>query len=172
MYKLESGQSVSKYCRSNKISYDCIWNRITFKNMTPDQAVEDYLSKRGKPHIYKWMYKGVVLSQYCKNNNLPYQKIVNTYYNLNHKNKINRKNITMEEVVEMYERGENKKQKKYFYHGKPLKMACEEYGINYIHVINAYLRYNFYNVNKKPCTIEEVVDYYRVDDPVDHIRNY
>lgn len=160
MLKLENGQSVSKYCKINKIPYDCIWSRIVYKNMTPDQALEDFLRKRDKPHFCKYYFKGMTLSQYCKNKNLPYQRIIDTYRNLNQNNKIHRKKCTLEEVVEMFEKNTALKLKKHFYHEKPLKIACKEYGIDYIQVINAYHRWNFKNVNKKPCTIEELVDYF------------
>lgn len=163
MYKLENGQTISKYCKINKIPYDSIWCRITFKNMTPDQAVEDFLSKRDKPHFCIYYYKGVTLAQYCKKHNLPYQKITDLYRNLNYRNKLHRKQCTMEEVVEMFEKNTIPRSKKHFYHGKPLKIACEEYGIDYTQVVNKYHKLNL----KNPCTIEEVVDYFRVDDPVE-----
>lgn len=151
MLKLENGQSVSKYCHSNKIPYDCIWGRITFKGMTPDEAVEDYWNKKDKPRFCKHYYKGATLSQYCKQHGLPYQRIVD---------RMNLYKYTVGEVVEMYEKGENRKQQRFFYHDKPLKQACAELGLQYVKIINAYNRYNRYNVNKKPCTIEQLVDYF------------
>lgn len=151
MLKLENGQSVSKYCHSNKIPYDCIWGRITFKGMTPDEAVEDYWNKKDKPRFCKHYYKGATLSQYCKQHGLPYQRIVD---------RMNLYKYTVEEVVDWYEKNKNRKQQRFFYHGKPLKQACAELGLQYVKIINAYNRYNRYNVNKKPCTIEQLVDYF------------
>ena len=156
MYKLENGQTISKYCRLNKITYNCIWTRIAFQKMTPDEAVKDYWDKKGKPHIYHWTYGDITLSQYCKNNNLPYQRIINTYHALNDYNKINRKKISMDEVVKMYEDGTYKSQAKYYYKGKSLRSSCIEMGVDYTKIMNLYYR----TLKKKPCNIEKIMEYY------------
>lgn len=156
MYKLENGETLSKFCRSNKIPYSPLWERVSLQGMTPNEAVEDFLSKRGKPHYCNWTYGDITLSQYCKNNGLPYQKIINTYHNLNHYNKVNRKNISMDEIVKMFEDGTYKSQGKYFYNGKSLRSACMEMGVDYTKVMSLYYR----TLKKKACKIEEVVEYY------------
>ena len=156
MYKLENGQTISKYCRLNKIPYNCVWTRIVFREMTPEEAVKDYLNKKGKPHFYHWVHGDITLSQYCKNNNLPYQRIINTYYNLNKYNKINRRKISMNEVVKLYENNIFQPQAKYFYNGKTLRSACVDLGIDYIKLMNLYYK----TIKKKPYKIEEFVEYY------------
>jgi hypothetical protein len=116
MYRLKNGELMSKYCRINKIPYSPVWERIAIKGMSPDQAIQDYLNKKGKPHVYHWVYEGMTLSQYCKQHNLPYQKIVNYYWRNNKHNKISFKRCTIEEVVEIYRNNENPKPKKHLYH--------------------------------------------------------
>lgn len=93
MYKLVDGQTLSKYCTLNKIPYVCIWERITFKKMTPDQALNDFYEKRKKPHYCKFWYKGTTLRKYCALHNLDYQRIID--YKRCH-------NVSLEEVMKKF----------------------------------------------------------------------
>lgn len=92
MYKVGE-MSLSKYCILKKIPYECVWNRITFKGMTVEQAVEDFLSKRNNPHYCKFYYKGTTLRKYCAMHGLKYQQIIDykRFYD-----------ISLEEVVEKF----------------------------------------------------------------------
>ena len=102
MYKLENGETLSKYCRKNGSPYACLWDRVAVKGMSPEKAIKDYIDSKGKPKRCSWYYHGETLRSYCLKNNLPYQKIVNYYYRNNKYNKINPKPCTMDEAVEIF----------------------------------------------------------------------
>lgn len=75
MYKMGE-MSLSKYCKLNKIPYECIWRRITLEKMTPEKAIEDYKRSVAQPKYCKFYYKGMTLRKYCAKHNLKYQQII------------------------------------------------------------------------------------------------
>lgn len=76
MYKLENGQSLSKWCLENKVPYDCIWRRIVYEKMSIDDAIKNYKASVTQPKHCKFRYKGKTLRQYCFENGLKYQYII------------------------------------------------------------------------------------------------
>lgn len=94
MYKLADGQSLMKYCKANKIPYCCIWERVSLKGMNPEEAIKDYLAKKGQPRTCRFWWKGITFRQYCKQNKLPYQSIIDTMRMLD---------LSLEEVMKTYE---------------------------------------------------------------------
>jgi hypothetical protein len=100
MYKLANGQSLMKYCKANKIPYCCIWERVSLKGMKPDEALRDYLAKKGKPHNCRLYWKGLTFRTYCKRYKLPYQYIVDQMRYMD---------LTIEEIMTKYERIKDEK---------------------------------------------------------------
>lgn len=75
-YKLKTGEGLMKYCKLHNIPYTPIWERVAVKNMTPEQALEDYQSHQKKPPFCTYYYKGIPFRKYCKEHNLKYQQIL------------------------------------------------------------------------------------------------
>ena len=94
-YKLENGQGMMKFCRANKIPYASIWERVALKNMTPDEAIKDFIEQKGKPKYCRYYYKGTTFRKYCKEHNLKYQTIIDykRFWD-----------IPLEEAIKKYER--------------------------------------------------------------------
>ena len=100
-FRLASGETLRSYCRKNKYCYEAVFNRVD-KGQTPDEALKDYLIKRGsKANNCKYYYKGKTLKAYL-NNILEYQMCLNRIY----------RGMTVEQAVKNVERWRNERQVK------------------------------------------------------------
>ena len=74
--RLSTGESVSKWCRRNGVSYNKVWGRLE-AGLTPDEAVEYVLKgyKKGETNR-KHFYKGKWIGDIFPRNSRPYQRVI------------------------------------------------------------------------------------------------
>lgn len=88
------GISLAQYCREHNLPYYAVIRYVNEQMLTPEMAVEKYLtSGRGKCEI-KYYREGKTLSQWCKDNGLSYNRIMS---------KVHYGSKTLEEAIQ-YER--------------------------------------------------------------------
>jgi len=92
-FRLASGETLRSYCIKNGYCYDAVIKRIEKTGQSADEALSDYLPRRGsKANYCKYFYKGQNLRTYF-NNVLKYQKCLNRIY----------KGMTIEQAVKAVE---------------------------------------------------------------------
>lgn len=76
--RLASGETLSSYCKRNNLSYAAIFKRIDEKGMSIDEAIKNYIPRKGRldNHV-KYFYKGQSLYAYFKQNTKVYQRCRN-----------------------------------------------------------------------------------------------
>lgn len=92
-FRLSNGQTLYAYCRINNISYKTLFPYCDRDGLSPDEAVELYHKwqqngtitnhRRGNTRLY---YKDTPLIQFCRQNSLPYGRIIGKIrlgYNIN-----------------------------------------------------------------------------------------
>jgi len=146
MYK---GMKLSHYCREHGLNHVSIVSTISFlrkrdeyKKYTNQELLEIVMNKSYKKEpITKYMYKGVPLSQYCKENNLRYTTVLARVSKL--KTESENSGLTDEEITEKAIVMET--YTKYFYKGVSLYEYCKQNGLNYHTIVKRIFRAKKYS---------------------------
>lgn len=81
MYKLSDGTSLNSYCEEHGYLYSGVYRRIMEYGETPDEAVKQYVARRGnKRTATKHFIDGVPLKDYCKQHNLNVNGVLSRVY--------------------------------------------------------------------------------------------
>lgn len=123
--RVKDGRSFRQACDDNGINFWQAYDKIRMHRMSPDEAI-----KYVKEHKPKYMCRGKTLRQYCIENGVPYNRVVD-YHNLGAKE-------SFEEIID------KKLYRKNVYTDFQF---CKDHNINYW---NAKMRHN-YAVIRKDC---------------------
>ena len=134
------GISLSKYCKDNDINISSIRSRIwkkkhnkKYENYTEQEIVDMVMEAYGS--AVKYMYKGITLRQYCKDNGINIGTINSRISALKKKNK----NLSNDELVILAMENFDNQNYRFFYKSIPLKEYCKSHSeINYNTII-AYI---------------------------------
>ena len=125
---LYNGISLSRYCKDNGININYIQSRIwkkkhnkKYANYTDQEIVNMVIEAYGTS--IKYMYNGMSLSQYCKDNGISIKKI-NARIN---KLKKKHANLSNDELVTLAMDEFTNQKFKFFYDGIPLKEYCKDH---------------------------------------------
>ena len=154
-----NGIPLSKYCKDNDINISTIRTRIwkkrqskKYENYTEQEIVDMVIEAYGSS--VKYMYKGVSLRQYCKENGIHIGTINSRINNLRKKNK----NLSNDELVILAMEEFNNQNFKLFYQGIPLKEYCESHPEMNYNTIRTYIHRE---KEKNPeLSIEELIEKY------------
>ena len=153
------GISLSKYCKDNDINISSIRSRIwkkkhnkKYENYTEQEIVDMVMEAYGS--AVKYMYKGITLRQYCKDNGINIGTINSRISALKKKNK----NLSNDELVILAMENFDNQNYRFFYKGIPLKEYCKSHSeINYNTII-AYI--NREKKKNKELSDEELIEQY------------
>lgn len=82
LYLHDKGISLHQYCLQHKYDYQKIHNFIVYKGLSINDAIELYLSRRGRRDCKtKYFYKGVPMKKFCKEHNYHYSTILSLMKN-------------------------------------------------------------------------------------------
>lgn len=72
-FRLKNGKTMHSFCKEHNLSYSVAVYCIEC-GMSPDEAVEKAMKVKGKRghNNLKYMYNGITLREYCRQNNLCY----------------------------------------------------------------------------------------------------
>lgn len=125
---LYNGISLSRYCKDNGININYIQSRIwkkkhnaKYANYTDQEIVNMVIEAYGTS--IKYMYNGMSLSQYCKDNGISIKKINARIDKLKKKNA----NLSNDELVTLAMDEFTNQKFKFFYDGIPLKEYCKDH---------------------------------------------
>ncbi len=136
------GIPLKQYCEENNVSYQNILSYIQyhkneekFSNLNDDEFIEAIMMQY-QPFEPKYLYNGILLTEYCKENNIPYTSIVSF---------VNRKLISGcdKDINDLIIEGIdliNKNGIIYYYNGIPLIDYCKNNDINYNSIRGAILK--------------------------------
>lgn len=161
MYK---GITLNKYCVSNNININTIYDRINkLKEKNPNLTNEELVRLAIDEYDYnniKYYYNGVPLVEYCKNNQDISYSLLTDYIR---RKKEENPNLSDEQIINLY-LSKNHNKYRYYYHGIPLKIYCEKNNINYHNIINYIFKHKdkekYNNLNDNEL-IEEIMNEYQ-----------
>ncbi len=150
------GIPLKQYCDENNLSYKNIiiyMNKYrtanNFKDLTDGSFVE-MIMEQYQPFAPKYLYKGLTLREYCKQNDLSYYSVVSFV-----KRKIAKGSTkSIDELIDEGIKTINRYGIIYYYKGIPLKDYAEQNGLNISSIRSAILR-NQLRSNKP---LQEIVD--------------
>ena len=130
------GMTLRQYCKKNDIHDQTIYSRIRqLKKDHPDLIDDDLVRLAMDDYVdnsTKYYYLGIPLSEFCRRNpDLSYHSIVDYIRSKKKENPT----LNDEEIIKLYLSSEHNRYR-YYYHGIPLKVYCEENDINYKNIIN------------------------------------
>ncbi len=150
------GIPLKKYCEENNLNYKSIItymskhrNTSQFKDLSDDEFASKIINSY-QPFEPKYLYQGVTLSEYCKNNKLSYYSIIS--YVKRKLAKDNTKNI--DELIDEAIKTVNRYGIIYYYKGMPLKDYAKEKGLNVNSLRSAILR----KQAKSNKPLQEIID--------------
>ena len=160
------GQTLSKYCEQNNISYYSVISFIKRKlAKDPTQNIDDLIAE-GINTIKKcgiiYYYKGIPLKDYAKENHLNINSLRSAIIRRQAKC-----NLPLSQIIEQCVESYQKFSIKYYYDGVPLITYCKNIDLNYSTLIQKYL--NEYANNPNISTdeaIKEIITYYQKNPPV------
>jgi len=121
-------KTLVEYCKSKNINYKTILSLIRalkkkkqYQNFNNDQLVETALKKIGTT---KYMYKGVTLLSFCRQNNLNYVNLSKRIYTMKKKDKYS--DYSYDKLVEMVVTSELDKK-----HNISFQELCDKYNLKY-----------------------------------------
>lgn len=139
------GISLSNYCKKNGIAYKAIKYKIdslkkdeTYRDYTDEEIIKFAIEsvKNGKSYNYSYLYHGVPLSQYCRDNNLNYMTIMQRIHRLKSDSKY--REYSNDELAQI---AIESKQNDYFiYENISLKEYCKINRISYKQIKNRISR--------------------------------
>lgn len=158
------GITLNKYCQNKEISVSTIYDRINkLKEENPDLTNEELVRLSIDEYEYnsiKYYYHGIPLIEYCRNNPDISYSLLTDYIR---RNKEGNPTLNDEQIIDLY-LSENHSRYRYYYHGIPLKLYCEENNINYYNVINYIHKHKdeekYINLNDNEL-IEEIMNIYQ-----------
>lgn len=127
------GIPLKQYCEENNINYQNLIAYMQyhkkdekFANLDDDEFVEAIMEEY-KPFEPKYVYKGVLLIEYCKQNNIPYTSVVSYV-----KRKLaNNSTKSIDDLIDEGIKTINRYGIIYYYNGIPLKDYAKENNLNY-----------------------------------------
>lgn len=127
------GIPLKQYCEENNINYQNLIAYMQyhkkdekFVNLDDDEFVEAIMEEY-KPFEPKYVYKGVLLIEYCKQNNIPYTSVVSYV-----KRKLaNNSTKSIDDLIDEGIKTINRYGIIYYYNGIPLKDYAKENNLNY-----------------------------------------
>ena len=135
-YKRESNEKyyyddipLSEYCLKHKLNFPTIKARIVkLVKKAPDKTIDEIIDMSiNYIDASKNYYKGVLLTEYCKKNDLNIETIKSRMFRL----KKEYPDKSIEDIIELAINFEKKINYKYYYQGKPLIEYCEKNKLNY-----------------------------------------
>ena len=157
------GIPLKQYCDENNLNHRNIItymsrhrNDETFADLKDDEFVEAIINQY-QPFEPKYIYKGITLSEYCKQNNLSYYSVVSYI-----KRKLvngNAKNI--DELIDEAINTINRYGIIYYYKGIPLKDYAKQNGLNASSIRSAILRKKATSDKQLQEIIDECVESYQ-----------
>lgn len=157
------GIPLKKYCEENNIDYDNVLAYMRyhrkddkFLNLDDDEFVEAIMEQY-EPFEPKYMYNGILLTEYCKQNDICYTSVVSFV-----KRKLARgskKNI--DELIEEGIKTINRYGIIYYYEGIPLKDYAKENDLNYSSLVGAIIKRGLNTDKPKQEIVNECVLAYK-----------
>lgn len=123
------GESLYSYCKRNNIIISTIYVRIRkIKNENPNLSDEEIieLAVQGVKSKLKYVYKGITLRNYCKENNINYDTIYKKIKKIRKANP----SLSDDKIIELAI-NDKRNRKKYVYKGITLRDYCKENNISY-----------------------------------------
>jgi len=81
LYKLKNGMGLHRFCKQKGYSYQAIHTRIQLFDESVDEAIAEYLRRRGRKDCHaKLFVKGMRLKDYCKEHGLSLTTVLSRYY--------------------------------------------------------------------------------------------
>ena len=150
------GIPLVQYCKENNLSYrniityiDRYRNSSKFQNLNDDEFIEQIMDTY-QPFKPKYMYKGITLKQYCKQNNLSYYSVVSfVKRRLAKDSSLNIDNLIDEGIKTINRYGII-----YYYKGIPLKDYAMQNDLNASSIRCAILRKQL----RSDKSLQEIVD--------------
>lgn len=149
------GIPLVEYCKEKNISYRAIIARINRykKNhkVESDDELVNLIMDKYEPFTPKYIYNGVSLNEYCKNNDISYYSVVSYVKRKREKNPALLVDNLIDEAIKMIK----KQGVIYYYQGIPLRDYCIINKLNASSIRVAILRHK----EKSNLPLQEIVNY-------------
>lgn len=150
------GIPLVQYCQENNLSYRNIITYISryknsskFQNLSDDEFIEQIMDIY-QPFEPKYMYKGIMLKQYCKQNDLSYYSVVSFVKRRLVKNST----LNIDNLIDEGIKSINRYGIIYYYKGIPLRDYAEQNNLNVSSIRCSILRKQL----KSDKTLQEIID--------------
>lgn len=149
------GKPLTEYCKLNNLSVDVIRRKIKeLKKVHPEKSIEEIAQiviDNNKLNLNNYYYKGIILTEYCKLNNLKLETIRRRFT----KFKSEYPDKEIEEIIELAVTFNKKTNYKYYYKDIPLIEYCR---LNNLNVKTIQRKVRRLKVNFPEKDIEEIIE--------------
>lgn len=153
------GIPLVQYCEENNLSYKNIIayrSSSKFQNLSDDEFIEQIMDIY-QPFKPKYMYKGITLRQYCKQNNLSYYSVVSFVKRKLAKNS----SLNIDDLIDEGIKTINRYGIIYYYKGIPLLDYAKQNNLNVGSIRCAILRKQLRSTKSLQEIIDECVESYQ-----------
>lgn len=122
LYRLSDGTSLTDFCKSNKLCYASVRNRMQRWKLSVDDAVKACMNKGSRTHYMHKLKNGKALVDHCKETGDNYFSVIAIK---------NNKMCSVDEALDIYHKNGRRKimEPKYLYKGKSILNWCRELGL-------------------------------------------